>query len=104
MPFTCRYCGEKFCRDHHLPEKHECEGLSKEKWLSKKREERERLRAERLPYKKAYEVPGVLEVIQRAGKSEEREASPGHFDVDEKIVAAVILLLILILGVLSRLF
>ena len=27
MSFTCRYCGEKFCSEHRLPEKHDCEGL-----------------------------------------------------------------------------
>jgi len=27
MSFTCRYCGEKFCSKHRLPEKHDCEGL-----------------------------------------------------------------------------
>lgn len=27
MDFTCRYCGEKFCSEHRLPENHDCEGL-----------------------------------------------------------------------------
>lgn len=27
MSFTCRYCGDKFCSEHRLPEKHDCEGL-----------------------------------------------------------------------------
>lgn len=27
MSFTCRYCGEKFCSEHRLPENHDCEGL-----------------------------------------------------------------------------
>ena len=27
MSFTCRYCGEKFCSEHRLPEKHDCDGL-----------------------------------------------------------------------------
>jgi len=27
MPFTCKFCGEKFCRNHRLPENHECLGL-----------------------------------------------------------------------------
>ena len=27
MSFTCRYCREKFCPEHRLPEKHNCEGL-----------------------------------------------------------------------------
>jgi len=27
LPFTCKYCGEKFCIRHQLPENHECIGL-----------------------------------------------------------------------------
>ena len=31
MSFTCRYCGEKYCSEHRLPENHDCEGLEGEK-------------------------------------------------------------------------
>ncbi len=27
MPFSCKFCGESFCSQHRLPEKHDCEGL-----------------------------------------------------------------------------
>ncbi|QKQ98977.1 rhomboid family intramembrane serine protease [Candidatus Nanohaloarchaea archaeon] len=27
MTFTCRYCNDKFCSEHRLPENHDCEGL-----------------------------------------------------------------------------
>lgn len=27
MSFTCRYCNKKFCSEHRLPEKHDCDGL-----------------------------------------------------------------------------
>ncbi len=27
LPFTCKFCGEKFCSDHRLPENHQCPGL-----------------------------------------------------------------------------
>lgn len=37
MSFTCRYCGEKFCAEHRLPENHDCEKLEEE--VEKKREE-----------------------------------------------------------------
>lgn len=42
MPFKCKFCGERFCGDHRLPENHECLGLRKfkeergrepEKWI-----------------------------------------------------------------------
>jgi membrane associated rhomboid family serine protease len=42
MTFTCRYCGEKYCSDHRLPENHNCEGIEgesseeHEKWFEDK--------------------------------------------------------------------
>ncbi len=27
MPFRCKFCGEKFCSEHRLPENHECEKM-----------------------------------------------------------------------------
>ena len=32
LPYRCRYCGEIFCPNHHIPEVHECKGLSKPSW------------------------------------------------------------------------
>ena len=29
MPFICKFCGERFCGNHHLPENHGCLGLVK---------------------------------------------------------------------------
>jgi len=28
MPFTCKFCGDSFCAEHRLPEKHHCPGLA----------------------------------------------------------------------------
>ena len=28
MPYTCNFCGEKYCSEHRLPENHSCGGLS----------------------------------------------------------------------------
>lgn len=28
MPFTCKFCGDAFCVEHRLPEKHHCPGLA----------------------------------------------------------------------------
>ena len=28
MPYTCNFCGEKYCSEHRLPENHSCDGLS----------------------------------------------------------------------------
>lgn len=38
MPFTCSYCGQTFCSEHRLPEKHQCPALpnlKKGKWSKK---------------------------------------------------------------------
>ncbi len=45
MSFTCRYCGEKFCSEHRLPENHDCDSLEEE--LEKEREETDRWFRER---------------------------------------------------------
>ena len=31
QPRKCSYCGQHFCDDHQLPEKHNCQGLPKRK-------------------------------------------------------------------------
>jgi len=32
LPFRCRYCGKRFCLDHHIPEVHKCKGLPGPSW------------------------------------------------------------------------
>ncbi|MFP4229948.1 MAG: rhomboid family intramembrane serine protease [Candidatus Nanohaloarchaea archaeon] len=45
MSFTCRYCGEKFCPEHRLPENHDCQGLNEsdtgEEWFEEKNDEKD---------------------------------------------------------------
>lgn len=36
MTFTCKYCGEKFCSKHRLPENHDCESMEEELEKQKK--------------------------------------------------------------------
>jgi hypothetical protein len=109
LPFTCSYCNEKFCRRHHLPEKHSCKGLTKAKWQSKKFAEKTSGRSwssgpSPPTRKKGYEIPGVMEVIERATGKRKKPLEPGYFDIDEKLIVASILILILILGIISRFF
>jgi hypothetical protein len=42
LPFVCKFCGERYCGDHRLPENHGCLGLQRfkedrgreiEKWI-----------------------------------------------------------------------
>lgn len=40
MTFTCRYCGDKFCSEHRLPENHDCEGLDEK--VEEEKEEAEK--------------------------------------------------------------
>lgn len=37
MSFKCKYCGEKFCSEHRLPEKHDCSKMDAE--IEKEKEE-----------------------------------------------------------------
>jgi len=45
MPFKCSYCGEYFCAEHRLPEKHNCPGLFAA--ASPYEKEKKRVRVER---------------------------------------------------------
>lgn len=27
LPFRCKYCGQLFCHEHRLPERHKCDGV-----------------------------------------------------------------------------
>ena len=55
MTFTCRYCGEKFCSEHRLPENHKCEGLEEgvkkekketQKWFEEKKLKKETMKGQ----------------------------------------------------------
>jgi hypothetical protein len=107
LPFTCNYCQEKFCRKHYLPEKHLCAGLTIEKLKSKRYGEVPRGRVwspkpKSPSFKKAYKIPGVSEIIEKAPKRRITRSAPGHVDIDEKLIATAILFLIIFLGLLSR--
>ncbi len=57
MSFKCRYCSEKFCSEHRLPENHDCEGLQGEpeeqEWFEEK-------------FKDKKEKPSGSKSVQRA--------------------------------------
>lgn len=55
MTFTCRYCGDKFCSEHRLPENHNCEGLEEgvkkekketQKWFEEKKLKKETMKGQ----------------------------------------------------------
>jgi hypothetical protein len=90
-----------------LPEKHGCEEVTREKLSSKGFFEKSLQRSgsfkpDQTDYKKAYEIPGVMEVIKGKANWSETESEKTQFDVDEKLIAATILLLIFFIGVISR--
>jgi len=37
LPYRCKFCGNLFCSDHHLPENHDCEGLKEHKRITQER-------------------------------------------------------------------
>jgi membrane associated rhomboid family serine protease len=80
MSFTCRYCGEKFCSEHRLPENHDCEGLESgkkkefsdsgtekqdQKWFDDKFSDKKGKRSR----EKQFEKPGFLNESKRILKS-----------------------------------
>lgn len=71
MSFTCKYCGEKFCSEHRLPEKHECSEMEEKieekkeetgKWFQKKEEVRNPAPAQKEQH---YKRPGIKNDLKR---------------------------------------
>lgn len=69
MNFTCKYCGEKYCSEHRLPENHDCTGLEKgikeEKKESRKWFEEKEVRNEITPNTREPSKPSMIEDIKR---------------------------------------
>lgn len=81
MSFTCRYCGEKYCSEHRLPENHDCGGLEsgkkeefaseddeeeKQKWFEDKFSDKKEKSTSR---PKEFQKPGFLNETKRILKS-----------------------------------
>lgn len=73
MSFTCHYCGKKFCSEHRLPEKHECEGLE-----SGKKEE----------YMPSNSKDGAVS-SKNTGKSEKKEKPEQKWFKDKEVKSEV---------------
>jgi membrane associated rhomboid family serine protease len=91
MSFTCRYCGEKFCSEHRLPENHDCEGLDsgKKEELTSSNESRESQKwfDDKFSNKKEEKRPS-----QEKQKEFQR---PGFFNETKRILKSNIALLII---------
>jgi membrane associated rhomboid family serine protease len=89
MSFTCRYCGEKFCSEHRLPENHDCEGLESGK--------KEEFQSEETPeeHRKWFEDK-FSNKKSNGGKRSEREfQKPGFFNETKRIFKNNIAILII---------
>jgi membrane associated rhomboid family serine protease len=89
MSFTCRYCGEKFCSEHRLPENHDCEGLESGK--------KEEFQSEETPeeHRKWFEDK-FSNKKSNGGKRPEKEfQKPGFFNETKRILKNNIALLII---------
>lgn len=74
MTFTCRYCGEKFCSEHRLPEKHNCEKIdkvekksgnsSKKKWFKDKDPKRETIHGQHKQVKKPSIIQDAINTLK----------------------------------------
>lgn len=74
LPYQCNYCGEMFCSEHHLPEKHECKELGPRNWDTYRKEQIKRAEPLRQP------VPGAADVGKMPGllPSKRRRKLRGH--------------------------
>ncbi len=91
LPFKCKFCGDYFCSEHRLPEKHECIGLIKFK------EERGKE-----PEKWIYEPFHAKHKEERAGREVRKpllERLMDYFkeDTQKKILYVILALIILAL-------
>ncbi|MFB6180745.1 MAG: rhomboid family intramembrane serine protease [Candidatus Nanohalobium sp.] len=77
MTFTCRYCGDKFCSEHRLPENHDCKGLEegveeekeeKKKWFEEK-ESKEKQEERTVTASRRRSKPGILQTVWNTLKS-----------------------------------
>lgn len=75
MTFTCRYCGEKFCSEHRLPENHDCSDLdkvekksgeSKEKWFKEKKPKQETIQGSPKKPRKPSLVRDVFDTLRNS--------------------------------------
>lgn len=71
MSFTCRYCGEKYCSEHRLPENHDCNGLEsgkKEEFTSEdEKEETQKWFDEKFSDKKETKAPNNSKEFKKPG-------------------------------------
>ncbi len=87
LPFTCVYCGEHFCAEHRLPEKHNCLGLHAAKSPEEiKKREMESRRREEWGYFQAPQ-PRVVRRASSAGAMGREE--PVHLLIGAALVALV---------------
>jgi len=87
LPFTCVYCGEHFCAEHRLPEKHSCLGIQAAKSPEEiKRREVEARRGEGWGYFQAPQ-PRVVRRVGYAGVMGREE--PLHLLAGAALVALI---------------
>ncbi|RLG03377.1 MAG: hypothetical protein DRN61_04920 [Thaumarchaeota archaeon] len=80
MPFRCVYCGEYFCAEHRLPEKHNCPGL----------------RAAASPYEKELKLRKEIEKRSEAPMAPKprRAGLTAHQEITHLAVGALLVILV----------
>lgn len=91
LPYACSYCGQTFCDDHRLPEKHMCPGLPKRGWSNRRTKVDRRTRRE---YTTATSERLSRETRERINSMKPKPKSK----MDMRITAISILCLVLLLG------
>ena len=86
LPFTCAYCGEHFCAEHRLPEKHNCLGIH----AAKSPEEiKRREKTTRIGEDWGYIQAPQPRVVRRTGLGRMGREEPLHLLVGAALVALV---------------
>jgi membrane associated rhomboid family serine protease len=74
MPFSCKFCSEKFCSEHRLPENHACGGLEEYKADKKKKDSEITYQAQREDEEVKHRRPSTLQEAKGMWRRLKRKA------------------------------
>ncbi len=79
LPFTCKYCGNSFCKEHRLPENHDCQGDFKQPVYQKFSQPPQEAARERTMYKDADDVLSGKKKVKIRARREPRTSGRGNY-------------------------
>lgn len=76
LPFGCKYCGKQFCKDHRLPEAHNCDGMALAKKVARGRVQSTKREISENPV----EYPSIIPLEEENYKPIQNEHSLNYID------------------------